>query len=350
VVPSRFWELRDSSKSLVKCLVCERGCVIGVGLTGFCGNFANIAGKLYDIGYGLLSAVEPRPIEIKPFFHYYPGSWALTFSGWSCNFKCPWCQNYHLSTIHPDPEKSLRVKPLELVREALKLDQDGLCASFNEPTIHANFLVDLGVEALKHDLYLTVVTNGYMTLSVLRSLLEAGYTGFSIDIKGCPETYRKYFGGDPGVVFRNAKFVVDHGGHVEMVYLVIPGVNDSRECYEWIVEQHLKYLGPKIPLHVNRYYPAYKFAAPPTPMEKLLEIHRYARSAGLEFVYIGNIPDERYQDTICPNCCRSLIVRRGYSVLEYRVDGGKCPFCGYEIPIYGEPRIRKRGRPYPLNF
>jgi len=49
-----------------------------------------------------LSAVESRPIEIKPLFHYWPNSTALTFSNWGCNFYCPWCQNHHISFRKPD--------------------------------------------------------------------------------------------------------------------------------------------------------------------------------------------------------------------------------------------------------
>jgi len=187
------------------------------------------------------------------------------------------------------------------------------------------------------------VTNGYMTLQVLKDLIEVGYTGFSIDIKGCTETYRRYFGGDPSIIYRNAKYILERGGHVEMVYLVIPGVNDWPQCYEWIIEQHLKYLGPSVPLHINRYYPAYKFKEPPTPMSKLLEIYHYARKMGLEFVYIGNIADQSYQDTRCPSCGKVLIVRRNYMVLEYKVQDGKCPYCGHVIPIYGEPKLRWPG-------
>lgn len=301
----------------------------------------NRNGKLYTIGYGLLSAIEPRPIEIKPLFHYYPGSWALTFSGWGCNFKCSWCQNYHLSMVKPDPRHSIYLSPFEIIDKAIKLAQDGVCASFNEPIIHVEYLLDLGIEARKHNLYLSIVTNGYMTINVLKELINAGYTGFSIDIKGCPDTYRRYFGGDPLIIYRNAKYILENNGHVEMVYLVIPGVNDWRECYEWIIEKHLEYLGPQIPLHINRYYPAYKFTKPPTPRDKLLEIYSYARKKGLEYVYIGNIIDEKYQDTICPKCGKILIVRRGYSVIEYRLDkSNKCPRCGYAIPIYGEYRSR----------
>ena len=86
---------------VIVCLVCERQCKLREGQVGLCRNYANIEGELIHIGYGKLSAVESRPIEIKPFFHYYPNSTALTFSGFGCNFYCPWCQNHHLSFSEP---------------------------------------------------------------------------------------------------------------------------------------------------------------------------------------------------------------------------------------------------------
>ncbi|HXZ98679.1 MAG TPA: hypothetical protein VED24_04860, partial [Candidatus Acidoferrum sp.] len=75
----------------VQCILCERRCIIEAEETGVCRTRKNMAGGLYTLVYGDLSAVESRPIEIKPFFHYWPGSTALTFSTWSCNFNCPWC-------------------------------------------------------------------------------------------------------------------------------------------------------------------------------------------------------------------------------------------------------------------
>ena len=60
--------------------MCERRCLIDPGQTGFCKTRANIEGRLYTLVYGDLSALESRPIEGKPFFHYWPGSTALTFS------------------------------------------------------------------------------------------------------------------------------------------------------------------------------------------------------------------------------------------------------------------------------
>jgi len=104
---ARLYERLDGE--VVKCLVCERRCKLAKSSRGVCKNYVNLDGKLMHVGYGILSAVESRPIEIKPFFHYWPNSTALTFSGYGCNFYCPWCQNNHLS--FSDPLKMSRLFP-----------------------------------------------------------------------------------------------------------------------------------------------------------------------------------------------------------------------------------------------
>ncbi len=57
----------QSPNGRVRCLVCERRCTIAPGRRGFCGAYENRGGRLVHAGWGLLSAVESRPIEIKPF-------------------------------------------------------------------------------------------------------------------------------------------------------------------------------------------------------------------------------------------------------------------------------------------
>ncbi len=335
-VSEKFYRIYRIDKKLIQCLICERRCVLADGLMGFCWNYVNINGKLYNLAYGMISALEPRPIEIKPLFHYYPNSIALTFSGWGCNFRCPWCQNYHLSWSKPLVEASLIIEPDKLIEYAVKTDVHGLCASFNEPTIQPEYLVDIGLASRGKNLYLTVVTNGYMSLNTLKSLLEAGYTGFSIDIKGCPETYRKYLSADPTIVFRNAKYILDNGGHVEMVYLMVTKANDWGECIEWIIDNHIKYLDEDTPLHINKYYPAFKYREEPTSFSKLLSAYNKARKAGIKYVYIGNIIQEEYQDTICPKCGKKLIIRRNYRVVSWNLTPDyRCPRCGYRIRIFG---------------
>jgi len=121
-------------------------------------------GRLYTLVYGDVSAIESRPIEIKPFFHYWPGSTALTFSTWSCNFDCPWCQNYSLSRAEPVPEGSASVSPARIVGMAEKSCDKGVCGSFQEPTLLTDWAVDVFASAKARGLYCCYVSNGYMTM------------------------------------------------------------------------------------------------------------------------------------------------------------------------------------------
>lgn len=340
--PTPYYELLNGK---VKCRVCERGCLLSSGSIGFCKNRVNIEGKLYTLGYGLLSALESRPIEIKPFYHYYPGSTALTFSNWGCNFYCPWCQNYTLSFQSPNPERDKYTPPGEIVKLALKFRDEGVCASFNEPTVQVEYLLDVFSQASRKGLYSCIVTNGYFTLRVLRELLNSGLSGLSIDIKGCPESYKRFLPGvNPEIVFRNAREAVEHGAHVEMVFLVVTGANDSLECIEWVLDRHLKVLGEDVPLHINRYYPAHKYFREPTSLELLIKVYREAKKRGIKYVYIGNVGLPEYESTYCPSCGKLLVYRRGYEVLEVKVSSdNRCPRCNEKVLLYGSI-IRKDRR------
>ena len=48
---------------LVRCLLCERRCIISEGSTGFCGTRINMDGVLYTLVYGDINAISVNPIE-----------------------------------------------------------------------------------------------------------------------------------------------------------------------------------------------------------------------------------------------------------------------------------------------
>ena len=328
----------------VRCGLCERKCLISPSQKGFCKTRLNVGGKLYTLVYGDLSTLESRPIEIKPFFHYWPGSTALTFSTWSCNFECIWCQNHHLSKTEPNPAKSRCYSPERIVEDALQGGDDGLCVSFQEPTILTDWAIPLFRIGREKRLYCCYVSNGYMTLEALRLLNESGMDGLKIDLKGDPETYRRYCGGaDVEKVWRNVRKAKKFGLHVEVVNLVVTGVNDDEECLRWVIENHLKEAGAETPLHFTRYYPAYRFYNPPTKVGTLERAYEMAREAGVLYPYLGNVRGHRYENTYCPNCGETLIQRLGYTVISYKVTSDKqCPRCGQSVPITGK-HVSKSG-------
>ncbi|MEM3061530.1 MAG: radical SAM protein, partial [Candidatus Bathyarchaeia archaeon] len=287
--------------------------------------------------YGDLSALESRPIEIKPFFHYWPGSTALTFSTWSCNFTCPWCQNFQLSKTFPNPSEAKYAPPEELVKMALKNHDEGLCASFQEPTLFFETALEAFKLASLKGLYCCFVSNGYMSLEALKALKDSGMDGLKIDVKGDQEVYKVYCGGaDVNKIWRNAREAKRMGIHVEIVNLIVPGVNDDEGCIDWIIENHLKEVGTETPLHFTRYYPAYKFNRPPTPVETLEKAYEKAKKAGILYAYLGNVLGHRFENTYCPNCKRLLIRRYGYALTDFRLEEkNKCPDCSFEIKIHG---------------
>jgi pyruvate formate lyase activating enzyme len=72
-----------------------------------------------------------------------------------------------------------------------------------------------------------------------------------------------------------------------------------------------------------------------TRPEDLLRAARIGRDAGLRYVYAGNIPGAvgGLEDTLCPHCGERLIRRRGFRIIDYRLDAaGRCPSCATPIP------------------
>jgi len=326
------------SEGRVRCSLCERRCVVALDDKGFCKTRVNVEGRLYTLVYGGLSALESRPIEIKPLFHYWPGSTALTFSTWSCNFDCVWCQNYHLSKTPPDPVKASYISPERVVEAAVRARDNGLCVSFQEPTVLTEWVLPVFRLGRERGLYCCYVSNGYMTLEALEMLREAGLDGLKVDVKGDAEAYRRYCGGaDVEKVWRNIEEAKRLGLHVEVVNLVVTGVNDDDACLREVIERHLKEAGTETPLHFTRYYPAYQFHNPATRVETLERAYEMAKEAGVLYPYLGNVRGHRYENTYCPNCGENLIRRFSSRILRYKVtEDKKCPKCRQPISITGE--------------
>ncbi|MEM2427715.1 MAG: radical SAM protein, partial [Candidatus Bathyarchaeia archaeon] len=219
-------------------------------------------------------------------YHFYPGTKALTFSTWSCNFTCPWCQNWVLSKSKPDPSKANYISPGEMIDLAIKSGCQGLSVSFTEPTLLFEYSLDVFPLALNAGLYTNFVSNGYMTVEALKMLRDSGLQSIKIDVKGGLEAVKRFCGADVSIVWRNAELAKKMGVHVEIVNLIIPGVNDDEATLREIIENHVKRLGVEVPIHFTAYYPTYEFKAPPTPVEKLEEAYRIAKSFGVKYPYV----------------------------------------------------------------
>jgi pyruvate formate lyase activating enzyme len=300
---------------------------------GWCQTRRHQDGKLVTLIYGLVSSLSANPIEKKPFYHFYPGTRAFTSGSWSCNFGCPWCQNYHISKSTSGWEHSRGMSPEDFVSKAVDLNCQGTSISFNEPTLSLEWSLDVFRLTRARGLYNTYVTNGYMTPEALQLLVTAGLDAMNVDIKGDVQAVRQYGQGiEVEKIWRNCQLARELGVHLEITTLVIPGVNDRDEVLQGLAERIVAELGADVPWHLSGYYPAYRFTAPPTPVSTLERAWQIGEKAGLMFVYLGNVLGHRLENTYCPDCGRLLIERWGLSVSSNRLDDGHCPQCGREIP------------------
>ncbi|MEA3376189.1 MAG: AmmeMemoRadiSam system radical SAM enzyme [Chloroflexota bacterium] len=314
----------------VRCLTCERRCVVGEGERGWCRTRENQDGTLHTLIYGAVSSLSCNPIEKKPLYHFYPGSVALTAGSWSCNFDCPWCQNWHISKSPPSDGRF--IAPADFVQLAQERSCQGTSISFNEPTLSLEWSLEVFPLAHEAGLYNTFVTNGYMTEQALQLLLEAGLDGMNVDVKGDSAAVKRYCKADVEVVWRNCRVAARGGVWIEITTLVIPGVNDSEETLRRIAQRIVDEMGPDTPWHVSRYFPAYRFHRSATPVSTVERAREIGLEAGLHYVYLGNVPHHAAAHTVCPECGTILVRRDGPQPSDFALTPeSTCPECGRKI-------------------
>jgi len=270
------------------CTICPHGCVILEGKSGLCGARSNQNKKIVLDSYGKITSIALDPIEKKPLRRFMPGKRVLSVGSYGCNLRCSFCQNYSIAKEWQG-RSCWKATPEELAEKALDLvvaDNIGLAYTYNEPLIGFEFVFDCARLIKSRGLKNVVVTNGYINPEPLQALLPY-IDAFNIDLKGFTEDFYHDIGGRLSVV-KDTIVQAAAVSHVEVTTLVIPGKNDLEEDIEaqakWLAQ-----INDEIPLHISRFFPAYKMTdIPPTPVATL---YKLAETAGkyLKYVYIGNV-------------------------------------------------------------
>ena len=333
-----LWETAGQGKA--KCNVCAYRCLIHDGKLGNCRTRKNTGGKIYTLIYGTVTSTASDPIEKKPLYHFYPGSDSYSMGSVGCSFHCEHCQNWTISQADIQDVYTHDVTPEQAISAAMNAGCRSVSWTYNEPSIWLEFTRDCAIEAHRNSLQTVYVTNGYATpehMEAMKGLLDA----YRVDIKAFTDDfYRKVCKARLQPVLESTKIAREYGMHVEVVTLVIPGLNDGddelRGLSKWVFDN----LGPDTPVHFTRFHPMYKMGErSSTPLKTLEKAHDIARGEGLNYVYLGNTPGHKYESTWCPKCGEMLIERSGYHIMRYSItDDKKCPGCGEKIPIVGNFR------------
>lgn len=324
----------------VSCLVCPRACRIKDGDEGYCCIRGNRNGALFALAYGLCSSIAVDPIEKKPVYHYRPGSQVLSYGTIGCNLRCRHCQNWQIA--HETTEGLVGLEkcdPKTAADAARSLGCEGVAWTYNEPTIWLEHTIDAAKVCREAGIYTVYVTNGYITIPALDAV--APYLDvYRVDIKAfSDQAYLEL------ADIRSVKPILNACRraknkwqlHVEVVTNVIPGLNDDdsqlTDLARWIFAE----LGPDTPWHITRFFPYLGLShLEPTPISTLERARAIGIGQGLFYVYLGNVPDCGYEDTICPRCGAKAIERRGYLVALENIDKcGRCSRCGQDLSVRG---------------
>ena len=313
---------------LLECQLCPNFCKIGDGERGICGVKKNINNKLYSLVYNKVCSLHIDPVEKKPLFHFKPGTDALSIATAGCNLKCKFCQNWSISQIESPTEF---ITPENLVALALKYNSVGVSYTYTEPLMWYEYVLDTAKLAKEKKLVNVLVTNGYINQKPLLELLPM-IDSLNIDLKSMNQDfYKKVCKGKLEVVLKSIELSLAKKRHVELTYLIIPGLNDAGEelnkFVSWVAD-----LSDLVPVHFSRYFPAYKADFPPTPVETMKKAFQIAKRK-LKYVYTGNIHIPGTSDTFCPKCNNLLISRSGYSTNLSGIEDKKCGSCKTPVDV-----------------
>ncbi|WP_258182941.1 AmmeMemoRadiSam system radical SAM enzyme [Enhygromyxa salina] len=330
----RFWHRREDGR--VVCDLCPRDCALGDGQRGLCFVRQNVGGEMVLTTYGRSSGLCIDPIEKKPLNHFYPGSSVLSLGTAGCNLSCKFCQNWDISKSRDMDTLTTAASPEAIAGAARRHECKSVAFTYNDPTIFAEYAMDIADACHERGLKTVAVTAGYIHAQA-RTEFYAKLDAANVDLKGFSDHfYRKLTGGRLAAVLETLEYLV-HETEVwtEITTLVIPGHNDSdtelRAQCEWIVER----LGPDVPLHFSAFHPDFKLLdIPPTPTATLRRAREIARASGIRHVYTGNVHDVAGDTSSCASCGEQLIVRDWYTLLRYRLTAtGACPRCA--TPLAG---------------
>lgn len=346
-VEAKWWAPLDNHK--VVCNLCPRYCKIGENQTGFCFIRKNEAGKLVTLGYGRPAAIQIDPIEKKPLNHFLPGTEIFSMGTAGCNMGCFFCQNWDISKAKSDQVNSIDLSPEAVVENAIRSGCPSIAFTYNEPSIWAEYVIDISKVAHEHGLKRVMVTNGYITPEAFYDVYR-WIDAANVDLKAFTENfYERITLTHLAPVLDTLKRLKNETSvWFEITNLMIPTHNDNEDETKKLAEWILANLGDSIPLHFTAFHPDFKLRDKPrTPHETLHRARQIAMELGLKYVYEGNVYCDESQTTFCPNCRKALIRRSWHDLLVYNITAeSACRFCGTPIAGYFHPSAKPRKANY----
>ncbi|MEJ2389777.1 MAG: AmmeMemoRadiSam system radical SAM enzyme [Gammaproteobacteria bacterium] len=306
--PTRLQEKLDDGTT--RCHLCPWHCRLRHGQRGFCQAHVNRHGTLYNLSYGLISAIDVAPIEQKPVRHYRPGTQVMSIGSYGCSFRCGGCHNLEISwgvtaldNMARGESTDAYVRPEVMVETALRHQVQGIAFTYSEPAVWLEYVLDVAQLAHEAGLYTVYVSNSFVTDEALTELAPH-IDVLCSDIKSLDAAFYQDICGKARVddILQSIAHAHKLGIHVETRTNIIPTRNDDAIMLRGIAEWIHDTLGADSPWHITRFFPAFKLShLPATEPQMLYDVEAIARDAGLQNVYV-------YDDKGCDCAMENLPV------------------------------------------
>ena len=318
----------------LQCDLCRHYCRIRPGGNGLCRVRRNVDGKLFTFAWGRAVSQAADPVEKKPLHHFMPGTTTWSFGTPGCNFRCANCQNWEISQAVPDDSMPL-VAPEVIVQNALRAGCPSISCTYTEPTIFAEYALDVMQLARQAKLRNIWVSNGYLSKNCLDAIAP-WLDAINVDLKSMDDAfYRRLCGARLSPVLDSLRQIRQSGIHLEITTLVIPGHSDDPAMLERLARFIASELGADVPWHVIPFFPEISWKmqeTPPTTASVIEAAYEIGRRAGLSYIYAGSA----HTDTLCARCGARLVARSrqfsGYRIERFDT-GERCPTCHAPSPI-----------------
>jgi pyruvate formate lyase activating enzyme len=233
--------------------------------------------------------------------------------------------------------------PEKIVELALDSKCRSIAYTYNEPTVFAEYALEIMKLARAAGLYNVWVTNGFMSDEGLAEILPY-LDAANVDLKSSEESfYKKICGARLKPVLANLKTIKKAGVHLEITTLVIPTLSDDNKNLETIADFIKEELGSATPWHLSKFSPKISWKLTEleaTGLKTLNQAHEIGRVAGLKYVYLGNVAGEK-ENTYCPECGSLNIERIGYNISRQDLRG-RCFKCQANLNIFDENISRQK--------
>ena len=240
------------------CELCQQKCFIRNGEFGICGTRRADDDILVCNNYGKISSLSVDPIERVNLYHYRPHTKCFTVGTVGCNMNCRYCKNYSFSKLSIGKKRATYKSAEDIIEMCREEGMETIAFTYNEPMVWFEYILDVARTA--PDLNIVLQTNCWANDGPLREICDVT-DAMSIDVKAFDrDFYKDVCDGSMKDVLINTTTVYDRGVHLELNYLVVPGMNDSEEqigsfC-EWVSDA----LSDDVPVHFSRFQPDYEIA------------------------------------------------------------------------------------------